>query len=450
MARVVSMVAVLIMTPMLAWGQVEMVADLRLGPEDSRPTDLVVLKDQLLFWANGDGVGSALFSTDGATVRLLADMNPGTAGDQPWPDSPLVGILDGELFFRFRKPPFTESVSRIWSTDGETANLVSEVHAQGGSVGELGDVLVFEGLSDTTGLEPWVIDPPEVRLLKDLFPGAEPSLPDCFKLVGTSLLFSARVVLGEPRRLLRTDGTTVDEVASTPIRCFRDRHAIVYRGELFFGGDDQSGVEPWRSDGLTSAPLGDINPGPESSLSLNWIEAMGKLFFVANDGVHGYEWWSWDGANVALELDLNPGAGSGLAHIARGHPTSAIEFNGMLYFAGDDGSGSTVLWSWDGADLNQVTPECEMCGDNHPYSFFVNGQELLFGNYDPDHGNELWVLRDDQASMIVDLYPGPASSYPTGFTAYNGDVYFSARSPVQIGLYCWLERPITERCLADS
>lgn len=89
---------------------------------------------------------------------------------------------------------------------------------------------------------------------------------------------------------------------------------------------------------------------------------------------------------IALVSDINDGAGSS-------SPADLIVYNGALYFAADDATGTNTTG---GADL----------------------------------GKELWTT-DGSASgttFVADLRAGDASSTPNNFFVYNGTLYFSANS----------------------
>jgi ELWxxDGT repeat protein len=56
-------------------------------------------------------------------------------------------------------------------------------------------------------------------------------------------------------------------------------------------------------------------------------------------------------------------------------------------------------------------------------------QTGAFGGFVADYGWEPWAFDGVTAWMLADVNPGTGSSLPSGFTAFNGDLYFSAYAP---------------------
>ena len=52
-----------------------------------------------------------------------------------------------------------------------------------------------------------------------------------------------------------------------------------------------TGLELWRTDGVTTTLLHDINPGAADSGASGFTLLNGYLYFMANDGVNGMELW---------------------------------------------------------------------------------------------------------------------------------------------------------------
>lgn len=79
----------------------------------------------------------------------------------------------------------------------------------------------------------------------------------------------------------------------------------------------ETGVEPWISDGTLNGTrrIMDIYQGPQKSMILpaddqpSFVEWNGLVYFAADDGINGYELWRTDGseAGTALVADLLPG-----------------------------------------------------------------------------------------------------------------------------------------------
>jgi ELWxxDGT repeat protein len=135
----------------------------------------------------------------------------------------------------------------------------------------------------------------------------------------------------------------------------------------------------------------DINAGPSGSLA-TWtpVPALGRIFFVANDGVNGRELWTSDGTANGTQMvaDINPGLSSA--------------FN------------STNV------------------------KLYVRSDAVLFGANDSIHGYELWRSDGTSAgtSLVKDINPGAPDSLADGFLdgVLRNDILLFAANDGAIGL----------------
>lgn len=121
----------------------------------------------------------------------------------------------------------------------------------------------------------------------------------------------------------------------------------VVNGEaFFFAGNPASGEEPWISDGTPSGTrlLKDIMPGSGGSKQTSifpdsFVEFNGLVYFAANDGVSGLELWRTDGTEAGTELaaDLMPGAQGYFGIFLRASAN-------RLYISAWDGISLTEVW----------------------------------------------------------------------------------------------------------
>jgi ELWxxDGT repeat protein len=282
-------------------------------------------------------------------------------------------------------------------------------------------------------------------------------------------------------------------VDSPPLQYWDQRDEMETSGGLvFFGADDGiHGKELWASDGTFSGSylVRDVCPGACSASPASLIDFGGALYFVADDGAHGREMWRSDGTEegTALTMDLIPGVGDGVVSLARtGGPSifgvlaptnplgqEPFQSDGTaagtrilgdlnpgpagsnprilgvvgprtLFVAYDVDHGAE-LWTWN-VDTLQATLVLDI---NPGTSFSINpslsptsvqgadsiaspkGGAILFTADDGVHGPELWLSdgTDDGTYLLKDISDGPAGSFPLGFTAVNGAVYFSATGP---------------------
>ena len=156
---------------------------------------LTVFRDEIYFLANDETHGRELFAFDGATIRLVADINPGPAHGYP-----------SEFFVHGDKLLFRADDGlhgkELFSYDGRQMNLVCDiwkgvgydpfskrVEPQNGNPSQLfavNDVVYFNAKTRNddrfgdVGLELFAYDGKSVRLAQDLFSGPNDSAPDGF------------------------------------------------------------------------------------------------------------------------------------------------------------------------------------------------------------------------------------------------------------------------------
>ncbi|RKG84063.1 HYR domain-containing protein [Corallococcus terminator] len=115
-------------------------------------------------------------------------------------------------------------------------------------------------------------------------------------------------------------------------------------GKVIFTDTDGNGYEPWVTDGTPEGtrPLGDLNPGPQGSLSARAETPFGsRLLMPLHDAVHGTEWWVTDGTPEGTRLIKDSVEG------VRGVTGTSVVMNGVFYFIADNGSAAWELWRSD-------------------------------------------------------------------------------------------------------
>ncbi len=210
-------------------------------------------------------------------------------------------------------------------------------------------------------------------------------------------------------------------------------------GKLFFtAGDGVHGRELWASDGTKAGTVlvKDIKPGrARGSFPYSLTDVGGRLFFTADDGKHGQELWTSDGnrSGTVLVKDINPGADGGEYDE---NPSSLTGVGGRLFFTADDGTHGTELWTSDGTKagtvlVKDITPGAGGYGERAPYSLTAVGGRLFFTADDGTHGVELWRSDGTRAGTVLvkDIKPG-AGGYddyaPSSLTNVGGRLFFAA------------------------
>lgn len=369
----------LLVSPVLA-GEIVQVADINPGPGGGGAGGLTVYDGDLYFSANNLPHGSnvELWRYDGAVTTLAAEIKPGDSGSTPRG----LTVYNGKLYFAAHG---ASGPTRLYQYDQTGASVVS-TQFQGPEEFTLFDgKLFFRGtdyLIPKTGTELWKISGSSPPVLIDLVSGSGTSWPKQFVEYNGALYFNSRQELWR-LNAAANGATQVTDIAngqgSSP------EHPVVFRNDIYFSAYDHvNGRELWRYNGGAPVMVADIRPGGQydsgnPSCMTVYNDA---IYFVADDGVHGAELWRHDGTVTEMIANINatapPTGGEDPEH--HSWPMDFFVFDGLLYFAADDGI----------------------------------------------HGRELWCHDGTTASLVADIYPGQYGSSVGGFAVYNGQLYFSA------------------------
>lgn len=187
----------------------------------------------------------------------------------------------------------------------------------------------------------------------------------------------------------------------------------------------------WYAGWSQNITVKDISEGQPSS-NPNRITAFGnKLVFFANDmdDAYGNELLAMDSAgNIELVYDINPGAASSATGASY---YSLPQLGGKIYFAANNGTNGTELYSWDGANPPElVTDLVPGSGSSSPGEMVAYNNKLYFSAFVTAVGTEVFVHdpANNTTKALADINPGTGSSIPQGFTVYNGKLYFAAQN----------------------
>jgi ELWxxDGT repeat protein len=208
----------------------------------------------------------------------------------------------------------------------------------------------------------------------------------------------------------------------------------IYNGNLYFSGDDSSGLstgsidlgrELWKTDGTASGSsvILDINTGTGNSSPYGLFNYGGFLYFTGNDGDSSL--WRTDGtASGTIKTDLFPA-------IANDAPNNATPLGNNVYFTGR-APGVNTLIEWDGTTA-AAAPDAVNSGAviNCTQLGTFNNLLITYMSYAPDAatiGFEVYLYNPatDTYTLLKDIAAGTANSGASNFTTIGNKFYFEA------------------------
>jgi ELWxxDGT repeat protein len=350
----------------------------------------------------------------------------------------------------------------------------------------VGSTLFFTADDGAHGTELWTSDgtPDGTKMLKDIQPGQQGSVPFQLTAVGSTLFFL--VNFGDPSGgLWKSDGTADGTVPlkdddfsyiadangtafiggggglwttdGTPegtikLKDFYSQAAVSFQGTLYFQGSTSQGLELWKSNGTVGGTVmvKDIDPGPDSGYPYHMTPFGNRLLFAANDGVHGIELWKSDGteAGTVMIKDINPGMRTNKPEPRNSDPQTFVSIGKRALFVANRRGHGYELWRTDGTPTGTV-----MVRDIRHGSGGIRGSQIfvmsrllgagaVFYANDGEHGAELWKSNGwhDGTVLVKDINSGLASSNAPEvgpvLTTFGTDGWFPADDGVH-GVEPW-------------
>jgi large repetitive protein len=389
------------------------------------------LGDELLFAAQGTGIGNELFATDGtsAGTRLVADLVPGSVSSNP-----------KELRIAIGNRAYLVANGRMYATDGTAAGTQAltdpALAPNPRNLVRLQDQVLF---SAGTGASErlWATDGTPagtlvLAIVQSNNTGQAKGIKDSAELGGV-LYFYGRDANGN-QAVWRSDGTPsgTGSYASVPITGLNQPFGFLRDADqlLFFAAPSSPSFwyDLWSLDGTPggASPLFGVHFSPEAAVRIG-----GGHVIVPQNGALG-ELWYTDGTQAGTQVlaDFLPG-------FAVSIPESLVTIGERLYFvAALDSSGASGWWSTDGTPAGtQPVPTNQALGlDSYwgAHDDLGSLEELVYTAYTFGAGLELW--RHDpqtgQQTPLTDIAPGAGDARPSRSAELNGRLIFDAFSPV--------------------
>ncbi|MEM7496692.1 MAG: ELWxxDGT repeat protein [Pseudomonadota bacterium] len=408
-----------------------------------------------LFFAADDGsIGYEFYISDGETITVLGDLNPGpedAAFDED--DVSLAAALSsGQIVFIANTEEFG---SEVWITDGTVSGTMLLADIEFGPNDSepvvfvsAGDRVYFIAETDEFGNELYITDGTTAgtTIVRDINPGSF----DGFNQAESISIHDGKVFLvandgSTGNELYITDGTDLgtrrvkdifEGGSSSDIEIGPGYSATLGNtGSIIFAANDgEFGYELWRSDGTEEGTVmvADINSGPSGSGIEEVYEFGDRVVFSANNGSDGRELWITDGTSGGTRqvADIDDGNGSS-------DPEILGVVGDLLLFAADDNEFGKELWATDGSSTGtRLVRDIDGGGDDSfpdngkPFFHSVIGDVLIFSADDGSTGEELYFSDGTTlgTGLLRDIYEGSESSSPEYLATVGDEVFFSAES----------------------
>ena len=414
-------------------GAARRVKDIEPGPEPSYPYNFADVGGVSFFSAGRAATGRELWRSDGteAGTVLVLDVDPGTRDSNPHE----LEDVNGTLFFTtgslYKVKPTHDAVELVFPDYG-LGNFSTDLTASG-------DTLYFGAYQIGPVGGPWLMKSDGTQA------GTREVGRDVWVQWITDLDGHGTVLFAESLRngeLWRSDGTDAGTVMVKDIQPgdgeSHPSQLLNLNGTVFFSADDgSSGRELWKSDGTGAGTVRvkDIVPGAAGSDPHGLIPVGNQVFFrVTVAG--GTELWRSDGteAGTVRVAAVGPAPATGGGLFLAGDWQRGAALGDTLIFAAGDAAGGVELWRSDGTEVGTFRLKDIEPGpaSSDPMWFAAYNGKVYFGAYDGARGRELWATDGTDAGTVLaaDLHPGIPSSDPAWLTVSGDALWFSAVSPL--------------------
>lgn len=413
-------------------------------------SSFVVFGDFFYFSAYTPTTGWELWQSNGTTegTMLFKDLLPGPASASP-------GYFLATPHWVYFTVTQDTGPYEIWRTDGTDAGTYKVGSGSTAEATAVGDTLFFNNCCAASDVELWRSDGTVAgtQLVKDINPGAEPSMPKNMVTLGNKVYFFAQDA-AHGTELWVSDGTTdgtqllkdllPGPASPTPAFGVTGNELVVIDGMLYFRAiDPDAGYELWKSDGTAvgTVLVKDIHSSHnESSLIFN-MTPVGEALYFATTGNAGNALWKTNATATSVEsvlaLDQNNGQSSNLAVISD-TLYLVTQTDNDLVLVRITGTQTTTI-------PLQPAPAQEINGCCHPL-IAIGDQLFLIAVYNGRNeagelvaqDEVLWVSDGSSAGTQI-IKHLPASTYlPQRTIVFQNQLYFIAAAtsdPMQLALW---------------
>lgn len=376
---------------------------------------------------------------------LVADVSNGTNSSSPSEKfvfkNKLIFIAYSSAYYGYEYFIYNDTITSVFNDAPGINGAGSGISTN--TMAEINGKLYFRGNYDNAGLElrMWDgINPP--TLVKDICPGSDHSVPVNIISSNNKLYFVAQtgykaneVWMHDPATLVTKKLSNIDPTAAI-IR--PPMYLTAFNNKIYFAATNTTAISMYVYDPVADtvgiAPYFDANNGGLEPSDLT--VCYDKMYFISRTSWFGTELYSYDGKSAPVRLtDINPGAGHSLFNTGNlyGSTPHMIGYKGAVYFTAQSSSASGCqLYKYDtAAHSTGAMFVYKINATIYPAIEFTefNGK-LYFSGNDSVHGNELWMYDGiNTPSMVADINKGADHSYPIMFKAYNNNLYFTASTP---------------------
>lgn len=397
--------------------------------------------DNVLYIPGGYNIsGGGLYKYDASNAAGVTLVQGLSAGFEPVFIAPSeMEVVNNTLYFKITN--YNGGLhDELWSSKG-TSTATNIVHSflTGESVYSLSNTagkLYFVKSGDKMyGTELWRADGANsnVALVSDIFKGVTSGYPTFLTAFGNKLLFGA-AQKQNGNELFITDGSDkgtslikdINTVSTSSSEAGYYTNTITAVGdEVFFRAYERiHGNELYKSNGTEGGTslLNDIIPGETGSYGYNFLTKNDAAWFIAASSGNTYSIFKTNGKENKLQK-ITPDYEVYAPYVINDFK---VADNGTVFYTLFNYSTYTnELWCSNGTPSTAIMLSTTLYYNNYlnvigNVSFFVAG--------DATNGYELWKSNGTVAgtSMVKDINPGTAGSYPAGMFKYNNEVYFGA------------------------